>query len=290
MSLELMYITNDKRVAAIAEKCGVDWIFIDLEVLGKRERQGHLDTVMSDHKIQDIGKMKEAIHSSKILVRINSIFEGSKEEIEQVIKEGADMIMLPYFKKIEEVKYFLKQVNQRTKTCLLCETSEAVFHMDEILKLPGIDCIFIGLNDLHLSYHMNFMFEPLANGIVEALCKKFKKQGIMYGFGGIAGLGHGDLPAENIIAEHYRLGSSMVILSRSFYNATKNVDLKEADEIFSYGLPKIREYETSLQNKKEEFFEKNHLEVQKKVDAIAGKIADKSDCNHWNKISRKEVT
>jgi 2-keto-3-deoxy-L-rhamnonate aldolase RhmA len=270
-----MYITNDKRVAATAEKCGVDWIFIDLEVIGKNERQGHLDTVISNHKIQDISKIKEVIHKSKLLVRINPIYEGSNEEIEQVINEGAELIMLPYFKKVEEVDYFLKKVNRRTKTCLLCETAEAVNQIDEILKLPGIDCIFIGLNDLHLSYHMNFMFEPLADGTVERLCNKFKKLGIPYGFGGIAGLGHGDLSAEYIIAEHYRLGSSMVILSRSFYNATKNLDMKEADEIFYKGLLEIREFEASIVNKEAEFFEENHLVVQKKVEYIASNIAKK---------------
>ena len=45
------------------------------------------------------------------------------------------------------------------------------------------------------------------------------KKGIkvaMLGFGGIARLGFGMLPAEHVIAEHYRLGSTAVILSRSF--------------------------------------------------------------------------
>ena len=50
---------------------------------------------------------------------------------------------------------------------------------------------------------------------------KFEDKGIPYGFGGIAQLGQGTLPAENIIAEHYRLGSSMAILSRSFCNTKK---------------------------------------------------------------------
>ena len=47
MPLKLMYITNDERVAKVAESSGVDWIFVDLEILGKEKRQGHLDTVIS---------------------------------------------------------------------------------------------------------------------------------------------------------------------------------------------------------------------------------------------------
>lgn len=47
--LKLMYITNDPAVAKIAADAGVDRIFIDMEVLGKAERQGGMDTVQSHH-------------------------------------------------------------------------------------------------------------------------------------------------------------------------------------------------------------------------------------------------
>ena len=58
MALKLMYITNNIDIAKIAEKSGVDWIFIDLEINGKEERQGHLDTVISRHSIEDVKKIK----------------------------------------------------------------------------------------------------------------------------------------------------------------------------------------------------------------------------------------
>ena len=53
-----------------------------------------------------------------------------------------------------------------------------------------------------------------------------------FGFGGIARIGDGMLPAEKILAEHIRLGSSSVILSRTFKgevgdNAGKKIDLSE---------------------------------------------------------------
>ena len=40
-----MYITNDENVAKIADTHGVDRIFVDLEQIGKQERQGGMDTV-----------------------------------------------------------------------------------------------------------------------------------------------------------------------------------------------------------------------------------------------------
>ena len=106
--------------------------------------------------------------------------------------------MLPFFKTLNEVAQFLTYVNGRVKTMLLLETPEAVEIIDEILQLKGIDYIHIGLNDLSLGYGMKFMFQLLADGTVERLCTKFREKGIPYGFGGIASLGKGMIPAEMI--------------------------------------------------------------------------------------------
>lgn len=40
MALNLMYITNRPEIAQIAEENGVDWIFVDMEFIGKDNRQG----------------------------------------------------------------------------------------------------------------------------------------------------------------------------------------------------------------------------------------------------------
>ncbi|WP_026572824.1 aldolase/citrate lyase family protein [Bacillus sp. UNC438CL73TsuS30] len=265
MPLKLMYITNQGKVAKIAERNGVDWIFIDLEINGKDERQGHLDTVISRHSLEDVKKIKQVITKSKLLVRVNPIYEGSKNEIDRVIKDGADIVMLPFFKTKDEVEVFVSYVNDRAKVCLLLETAEAVENIDSILTVQGIDYIHIGLNDLHLSYKMKFMFELLVDGTVETICKKIQTTGVPYGFGGISQIGQGTIPAENIIAEHYRLGSSMAILSRSFCNTNKNTDLVQVEEIFKTGVNNIREYESTLLKKQRGFFEKNHEIVEKKV-------------------------
>ena len=47
------------------------------------------------------------------------------------------------------------------------------------------------------------MFELLTDGTIEHLCMKFKYAGIPYGFGGMASIGAGKLPAEFILKEHY---------------------------------------------------------------------------------------
>lgn len=62
--IKLMYITNDKEVAKIAENAGVDRIWIDLEVNGKEERQKGMDTVKSKHKIEDVAKIKKVLNNA----------------------------------------------------------------------------------------------------------------------------------------------------------------------------------------------------------------------------------
>ena len=95
MTLKFMYITNDVNVALIAEKYGVDRIWIDLETLGKEERQKNMDSVKSNHSIEDIKKIAPLLTKSEMLVRINPINVNSENEINTVIDAGADIIMLP---------------------------------------------------------------------------------------------------------------------------------------------------------------------------------------------------
>lgn len=248
--LKLMYITNLPEVAAIAENVGVERIFIDMEYIGKSDRQGGMDTVQSRHTVEDIRNIRAGVKKAQLMVRCNPIHEAtdeygsSQEEIEAVIAAGADIVMLPYFKTAEEVQTFIRLVGGRAKTLPLVETPEAVEAIDEILALDGIDEIFVGLNDLSLGYKKKFMFELLSDGTVERLCNTFKRKGIPYGFGGIASLGKGLLPSERVITEHYRLGSTCAILSRSFCNVQLIDDVDEIRRIFHKGLADIRAFES----------------------------------------------
>lgn len=105
----------------------------------------------------------------------------------------------------------------------------------------GIDECFVGLNDLHLGYGRKFMFELLADGTTKLICRKFAQAGKPYGFGGIARVGTGTLSADRIIGEHVRLGSTAVILSRSFCNTASVTDPDEIREIFEREVPKVRQ-------------------------------------------------
>ena len=273
MSLKFMYITNDPKVAKIAQKYGVDRVWVDLETLGKEERQGHIDSVKSHHTIEDIKKIVPFLNTSEMLVRINPLNPQSKAEIEQVIEAGADMIMLPMWKSLLDVKEFLSYVNGRVKTTLLLETKEAFDCIDEVLTHGGFDEIHIGLNDLHLSYGLNFMFELLTNGKVEELCKKIQVEGIPYGFGGIAKIGEGAIPAEKIMMEHYRLGSTRAILSRSFCNYQKMTSIEDIELTFAQNMRDIKHFEKKIATMNEQDFVQNRLQLECDIAAVANMIA-----------------
>lgn len=266
--ITLMYITNNPDVALVAEKNAVQRIWIDLETLGKQERQHNINSVKSHHCVSDIEIISKLLTNSELLVRVNPMNPCSEHEINQVIEAGADMIMLPMWKTVDEVQTFIRFVNGRVKTTLLLETKEAVECINQILEKGGFDEIHIGLNDLHFSYGLDFMFELLVNGTVEELCHKFKVAGIPYGFGGIARIGAGMLPAEKIIMEHYRLGSTRAILSRSFCNTEEISDIKEIENIFETNMKTFILFEASLTEKTDEDFKKNYLEIKKLVSEI----------------------
>lgn len=272
-----MYITNQPDIARIAENAGVDRIFVDMEYIGKSDRQDGLNTVQCRHTLDDVLAIRKAISLAELLVRCNPIHDStveyisSEDEINGIIERGADIVMLPYFKTTDEVNRFVRCVNGRARTMLLVETPEAVERIDALLDHPGIDEIHIGLNDLSLGYGKKFMFELLADGTVEELCYKARKKGIPYGFGGIASIGKGMLAAEKIIREHYRLGSSFVILSRSFCNANEITETEEIKRIFEEGIEDIREVENECQ-KYADFFWRNKKDVEDIVKQISERM------------------
>ncbi|EFM9900887.1 aldolase/citrate lyase family protein [Escherichia coli] len=215
------FITNKPEIASYVESCGVKRIFVDLEILGKKARQGHLDTVISNHHVSDIKKIKNVIKHADILVRLNPFNENSEQEINDAIKNGATMIMLPMINDIDAVSSFIKIINGRVKFIPLIETIYSSENIELISSLDGVDEIHIGLNDLHLEMNKGFMFELYTDGTLDRMIPKIKKP---FGIGGIARVDAGLINGKLVMAEHIRFGSTAAILSRAFHNNAKSVD------------------------------------------------------------------
>jgi hypothetical protein len=237
--LELIQITNDPAFAARCDALGGFRLFVDLERLGKAERQAGRNTFISVHQIEDVGRIRKAVRHSPLMVRVNPLHEGTRAEVDAVLAQGADQLMLPMFTRAQEIREFSAIVAGRAPIVPLLETAAALECLGEWIDTPGLGEVFVGLNDLHLSLGLHFMFEPLALGMVDRVANAAKRAGLRFGFGGIARLDEGLLPGRDVLAEHLRLGSGSVILSRTFHRS-------EEGEPFEVQIAQLRAAERKL--------------------------------------------
>lgn len=273
--MNLMILAADPQAAIEAQNAGVDRIFYDLEWIGKAERQHGRNTVKSNNNIDNIPAVRKVLNKSELLVRTNPIHAYSKEEVEKAIAYGADVLMLPMVMDHHDVEQYVKMVAGRTKVCIMIETAAAMARLDKILTVPGVDELFIGLNDLHISMGLTFMFELLSDGLVEYIAQKCNRVGMPFGFGGIARIGEGDLPSDNILGEHVRLGSTSVILSRTFKGVV-GVD-KNAREIDLFEeVLKVRNRMDEINQWTVEQHAENRKKIADAVDFVVNKISTRN--------------
>lgn len=216
-NLRLYLITNDPEIADYACQINDLWPFVDLEYIGKCDRQGNVDSWKSHHTLDDVARVREAVPGAPILVRINPLNGGSKQEIDEVIARGADAIMLPMFEDLDTLSRFHDILRERALSVPLFETVGAIHILSEAVANQPMDALHIGLNDLSLELGLTFMFECISEGVLEDPAIVLRAAGMQFGIGGVGRVGASNLPATYILGEHVRLGSSAAILSRSFH-------------------------------------------------------------------------
>jgi len=106
------------------------------------------------------------------------------------------------------------------------------------------------------------MFEPLAQGILDRLAVRVQSQGLRFGFGGIARLDEGLLPGRWVLAEHVRMGSEAVILSRTFHRG-------EAAVSYESQVRPLRLAERELQARTAHQMEADRLRTREAIEVIA---------------------
>jgi hypothetical protein len=233
-------IVDDPAIARFVATNGVDTLFVDLERHGKQERQGHLPSWKSGQGAEDISKIRNAAPDADLLVRINPWHEGSAEEIADAIGRGADKIMLPMFRTIGELESFFKAVGDKAQPVPLFETAASLEIAREACGRLPMSLVHIGMNDLHLDLGNRFMFEPLADGVLEEPCAAFRAAGIEFGVGGLARVREGIVGPEFLLGEHARLGSTGAILSRTFHRNAETLEELVASTDFAAEVALLR--------------------------------------------------
>ena len=230
--IDLLTITNSPALAAACDALPGMRLFVDLERNGKAERQAGRNTFISTHQLSDVGRVKAQLNHARLMVRVNPYdpaqTAAAQAEVDAVIAQGADMLMLPMFTSAAQLREFSAIVAGRVPLVPLLETAGALASLDDWITTPGIAEVFVGLNDLHVSLGCRFMFEPLLLGHVEQVATRAHQHGLRFGFGGIARVGEGLLPGQDVLAEHARLGSRAVILSRTFNRADEATTFEQA--------------------------------------------------------------
>lgn len=257
-------------MARYAADAGVGRLFVDLEIQGKQARQGHLSTVISRHTMADVSAVRKAVPDRELMVRLNPWHDESIHEVDEAIDRGADLLMLPMFSTLDEVASVCGAARGRAGVIPLVETPGAMQCLTAVLAVQGVREIYMGLNDMHLALGLRFMFQLLADGTVDEFSAAAREARVPFGFGGVARAGEGQLPADLIMKEHARLGSSRVILSRAFHRQAACVeDLKENVD-FPVELEKLMQaYEKGMQMG-EAARAGNHQQVVAAVERILG--------------------
>ena len=257
--IDLLTITNLPELAARCDRMPGMRLFVDLERNGKAARQKGHDTFISTHHLDDVVRIKAVLKHSRLMVRVNPFQsdnpEASQAEVDAVLARGADMIMLPMYSHAEELRKFAGIVAGRAPIVALLETAAALYTLDDWIDTPGIHEVFVGLNDLHRSLGCSFMFEPLLLGHIDRVAAACKVRGLRFGFGGVARMDEGTLPGHAVLAEHVRLGSRAVILSRTFNRADSHV----GEQSFEQAVAALRVAELELGLRSLELVEKDRL-------------------------------
>lgn len=214
--MNLIYIANDKRACESADKCGIDYLMIDLELVGKARRQNRGDSRISVHTLDDIFLCRGFLKKSRLLVRIDP--NGDLREQAKVIREAnVDAVMIPMIRTADQLSRTLDYFEDATRCIPLIETLDALTNINEIVRAASCDYVHIGLNDLHLEANFNFMFSMFNDRRLLKCLSDLKEANVAYGIGGVAPIDQQDkLSPESVISLLNYTGSRGVILSRAF--------------------------------------------------------------------------
>jgi len=248
--MEFIIFSNNQDLYRVIEEFENVIGYIDLENIGKLERQKSTNSYISDHIIEDIKLIKRQIKPKQLGVRINPIGVHSEKEINKCIEYGVSRIMLPMFQDVEEVNIFKRLVKKRVSLELLFETPKSIKKI-ATFDLKSIDYIHVGLNDLSLALGNQFMHELLVNDYLEEFTLYLKKNLYRFGIGGIGAVDSIPFSPDLILASNLVIGSQRLILSRSFKKKLDYTNYKSLLNSFNNELKKLENLRIKMLNDSE---------------------------------------
>jgi hypothetical protein len=211
--------TDDPERARAADRAGVDRIGLDLERLGKRERQADPRLWQTTHSEESLPRIGAALRRADLFARTNPPHGGWAAEADRLIAAGAKVLMLPAFHTASEVREALAAVGDRARLVPLIETAEALAETPAIAAVEGLREVHFGLNDLAIGMRLSNRFQVLTRTELERATRTLVESGVRVGVGGI-GRARDDrlpIPADLVYAQYPRLGATGALIARSFF-------------------------------------------------------------------------
>jgi citrate lyase beta subunit len=217
----LLLFATDPAFIERAMAAGVDGIIVDWEHLGKESRQAGADTQVNHDTLDDLRRVR-ACTIGQVLCRVNNHPEVTAGEVEVAIDAGADEILLPMVRTVDEVNRVLDKAAGRCRVGILVETLAATRIAAELARLP-LSRLYVGLNDLGIERHTPNIFVSATDGTVERVRAFFS---CSFGFGGLTLPDRGfPIPCRLLIGEMARLACDFGFLRRSFCRDIQGRDI-----------------------------------------------------------------
>ncbi|MCK5603110.1 hypothetical protein KAR91_14600 [Candidatus Pacearchaeota archaeon] len=220
---QLLLFSTKKEIVTYALSGGVYGFIVDWEVVGKAERQRGFDTQINKDTIEDLKRVR-SLTDALVVCRINrnTDIQTCNKEIDAAVDVGADEILLPMVRTVEEVETVLDYTNGRCGVGILIETNDAVKLSCKLGQLP-LSRVYVGLNDLAIDRKETNIFCSLEDGTIDYV-RQFIK--VPFGFAGLTLPECGyPIPCRLLISEMARLNCSFALLRRSFFADTKGKDI-----------------------------------------------------------------
>ncbi len=229
---ELLLFCTDAEKVRLASEAGVDGFIVDWERLGKEDRQNGADTQINYDTEEDLARVRGAT-AAKVICRINGFGDHTRGDVERAVAAGADELLLPMVRKVEDVERVLEMAGGNCRVGILVETVAALGICDRLGRLP-LARVYVGLNDLAIERGHRNIFTSVADGTVEKVRSSFA---VPFGFAGLTVPDRGwPIPCRLLIGEMARQRCSFSFLRRSFWSDVDWGDVRQGIEAIRSAL------------------------------------------------------
>lgn len=216
MKFEPIYITNSTHVVGNLIDSPVSQFMIDLETVGKAERQKGWGSFISDHSIGDIDSLAKIIPPSRLLVRSNPPSDQLSFEVKDYVARGAGHVMIPMIQNIDQIEKLKSEVKLEYRIHFLIETKWSMINVEQLLELFPSCIVHVGLNDLHRELKLKSHFHVYLSPYFDGLTEKLLRREVTFGVGGIGKYNGEKIDSKLILQVMKTFGGSRVIMSRGF--------------------------------------------------------------------------